>query len=111
MSQHRSYLNLPTSRRSDWLDGSAGMGKRTDGFPKPCPWKRSNLHSYEIGVALREKKEGRESESIEREGEGERQKAEGLSNLQCVHICMLRVFISTDHFMTYNAVLTDSSLW
>lgn len=75
--------------------------------------ERSNLHSYEIGVALklfmeeRKKKEGRESKKYR-----EREKAEELSNLQCVHICMLRVYyISRDLFVTYNAVLTDSSLW
>lgn len=51
MSQHLSHSNLPTSGQSHWLEGLAGMGKRTDGLLNRVHGKTwSNLHSYEIGV-------------------------------------------------------------
>lgn len=66
MSQHLSFSNLPRSRGSDWLEGSAGMGKRNNGLSNRVHGKMwSNLNSYKIGVDLNEvteKTEGRESE-------------------------------------------------
>lgn len=48
MSQHHSYSNTPISRHYDWLQGSAGMRKQTNGLPNHVhgtTW--SNLYSYE----------------------------------------------------------------
>lgn len=104
MSQHLSYSNLPMSKRSDWLECSAGMGKRSDCLSNHVLEKTwPNLHSHEIGVALETFMKGKQGRESEKKGNKDRdgdRKA----------VCTLWVCISSDHFMTYNAVLNDSSL-
>lgn len=67
MSRCHSYSNMPISTWSDWLDGSSGMRKKTNGFPncvQETSW--SNLHSHKTRLALKEllkERKGKEGEN------------------------------------------------
>lgn len=108
MSQHHSHLNLPMSSWCDWLEGLQVWGSGLTAFQK-VSMKRSNLYSYEIGVALKElmeeKKEERESEKYrKRERETESRRAQ--QSAVCTYFGYAYPVI-----VSYNAVFTDSSLW
>lgn len=82
------------------------MGKWTVSFSNRVHRKTwSDLHSYEIRVALKEFIEEKQRRESKKRRKKERK------HLQCIHVCMLQACISSDHFMTYSVVLNESSPW